>query len=194
MDVSRFANIKPMKKIILISALIFFTGLNLFGQKEIAEIHFHFFPAFIAKSDFNFSFQTPTLKYEIISPYYKVVAIDSLHLLNDSSLIITTSFSDDGGWIVSRGMEMLILKEKIEQIYFPKQKKLKREYDGTSIEIQVKYLNGIVRNIYFDSPNRIEDSFEYIILDAFFDCTELLITDGQHRDYLENLKNCFDYE
>ena len=174
-----------MKKIYLIIILKLFLINLLSAKEELVELRFYFSPSFIPVSEFVFNFENQIEELELIIeiPFFKLQELNFEKLEDDSSRyipVISSQFLDFGNRLCA--IEFDSIKRKPH-----------RFYDGISIEITKKFNTGKEEKLYFDSPSIGEYKIEYEILDDFFELIEKLGLKGNQRNYVERLKNYFDY-
>jgi len=153
-----------MKRLILIINLIIINSIQVFCKDEIIEISFHFFPAFLSESVFDFKFEEPngSLELNILDPFF----------LNFDSKFDTVS--NDKFLIQPTKKEFIKFKDEIGEISFNNSLgKPFQGHDGIGVKIIKRFKSGKSENLTFDSPsNRQSHPFEYQLLDKFFNVIE----------------------
>ena len=174
-----------MKKILLI-IIVSCTIINLIQAKqELVELEFYFFPAFIPQSNFTFKFdnQSEKLRLVINKPFFKLEETDFEKIEDDSS-----------NYSPSKPNQFKEFRKEINDLnFFEYQRKPHRFYDGISIVITKRFKNGNEEKLEFDCPSRNQYQIEYKILDDFFEILDNVNFKGNQRNYVEKLKDYFDY-
>jgi hypothetical protein len=178
-----------MKQALILATLLFLGTLSCNSSKSKEQKHeqltLRFHPSFTYNLDFTLNIEED--KGEIIYHVY--------HPRNPATGIPEKTVEYDSLKFVVSGSDYIQFIETIRSIKIQGHKSLKKEGGIDGIITYVQYISKSLDTTQFDfwSPLRANYPLEYQVLDAFFDFTEKVFTDKKQLDYLEKLKEYFEY-